>query len=65
MKTPKKRKWTYYLMLFSIFTVVDFLVNMLIDKHDLRYAVIDALVGGVFFTVLWCLFDRPKKEDGK
>lgn len=63
MKIAKKRKWTFYLMLFAIFTVVDFIVNMLIDRHDLRYAVIDSLVGGVVFTVLWWLFDTPKTEN--
>lgn len=63
MKIAKKRKWTFYLMLFAIFTVVDFIVNMLIDRHDLRYAIIDGLVGGVVFTVLWWLFDTPKTEN--
>lgn len=63
MKIAKKRKWTFYLMLFAIFTVVDFIVNMLIDRNDLRYAVIDSLVGGVVFTVLWWLFDTPKTEN--
>ena len=49
-------------MLFVIFTVVDFIVNMVIDKHDLRYAVIDSLVGGVIFTGLWWLIERPLEK---
>ena len=63
MEKPKKRKWTFYLMLFAIFAVVDFVVSMVIDKHDLRYAVIYGLVGGVVFTVLWWLIERPRKDD--
>ena len=63
MENPKKRKWTFYSMLFVIFTVVDFIVNMVIDKHDLRYAIIDGLVGGVIFVGLWWLKERPRKAD--
>lgn len=62
MENPKKRKWTFYLLLFAIFTVVDFVVNMVIDKHDLRYAIIDGLVGGVIFVGLWWLIERPLEK---
>lgn len=65
MENPKKRKWTFYLLLFAIYAVVDFVVNLFIDKHDLRYAIIDSLVGGVIFVGLWWLIERPRKNDKK
>ena len=65
MENPKKRKWTFYLLLFAIYAVVNFVVSLFIDKHDLRYAIIDSLVGGVIFVGLWWLIERPRKNDKK
>ena len=62
MENPKKRKWTFYLLLFAIYAVVDFVVSLFIDKHDLRYAIIDSLVGGVIFVGLWWLIERPLEK---
>ncbi len=64
MENPKKRKWTFYLLLFAIYAVVNFVVILIIDKHDLRYAIIDSIVGGVIFVGIWWLIERPHK-DGK
>ncbi len=64
MEKPKKRKWTFYLLLFAIYAVVNFVVILIIDKHDLRYAIIDSIVGGVIFVGIWWLIERPRK-DGK
>lgn len=63
MKLPKKRKWPYYLMIFSIFTVADIVVSLVIDQHNLRHSVIQGLVSGVIFTGLWWLLESPQKED--
>ena len=65
MENPKKRKWTFYLLLFAIYAVVNFVVSLFVDKHDLRYAIIDSLVGGVIFVGLWWLIERPRKNDKK
>lgn len=62
MKTPKKRKWTFYLLLFAIYAVVNFVVSLFIDKHDLRYAIIDGLLGGVIFVGLWWVIARPLEK---
>ena len=65
MKTKKmfkKRKWTYYLCVFAVFTVLFFLVSLMFDKHNLRYSIISGLVGGVVFTVLWFFFDQGEKQ---
>ena len=65
MENPKKRKWTFYLLLFAIYAVVNFVASLFVDKHDLRYAIIDSLVGGVIFVGLWWLIERPRKNDKK
>ena len=65
MENPKKRKWTFYLLLFAIYAVVNFVVSLFVDKHDLRYAIIDSLLGGVIFVGLWWLIERPRKTDKK
>ena len=65
MENPKKRKWTFYLLLFAIYAVVNFVVSLFVDKHDLRYAIIDSLLGGVIFVGLWWLIERPRKNDKK
>lgn len=53
MKLFKKKNWAYYLFMFGVFTLVDFLVNILFDQDGLRSAVIGGLVSGVVFTILW------------
>lgn len=53
MKLFKKKNWAYYLFMFGVFTLVDFLVNILFDQDGLRSAVIGGLVSGVAFTILW------------
>lgn len=53
MKLFKKKNWAYYLFMFGVFTLVDFLVNILFDNDGLRSAVIGGLVSGVVFTILW------------
>ncbi len=63
MKLPKKRKWPHYLMIFSIFTVADIVVSLVIDQHNLRHSLIQGLVSGVIFTGLWWLLDGTGKED--
>ena len=65
MENTKKRKWTFYLLLFAIYAVVNFVVSLFVDKHDLRYSIIDSLVGGVIFVGLWWLIERPRKNDKK
>lgn len=59
MENPKKRKWTFYLLLFAIYAVVNYVVSLFIDKHDLRYAIIDSLVGGVIVVGLWWIIEKP------
>ena len=63
MKLFKRKNWAYYLCLFAIFTVAFFLVTLLIDKHDVRYAVISGLVSGVIFTLLWLFLDKVHPLD--
>ena len=58
MKPIKKKGWAFYLLLFGVFTVVDFLVNILFDHDGLRSAVIGGLVSGVVFTILWWFLDQ-------
>ena len=58
MKPIKKKGWAFYLLLFGVFTVVDFLVNILFDHDGLRSAVIGGLVSGVVFTILWWFIDQ-------
>ena len=53
MKLFKKKGWGIYLFLFVVFSVTDFLANIAIDHHELRYSIISGLVFGVFNTILW------------
>ncbi len=62
MKLFKKKNWAYYLLLFGVFTVVDFLVNILFDHDGLRSAVIGGLVSGVVFTILWWFIDQGHEQ---
>ena len=50
-------------MIFSIFTVADIVVSLVIDQHNLRHSIIQGLVSGVIFTGLWWLLDGTGKED--
>ncbi len=47
MKLFKKKNWAYYLFLFGVFTLVDFLVNILFSHHELRHSIISGVVCGV------------------
>ena len=57
-----KRSFAYYLILFAVFTMLFFLSALLIDKHMLLYSVINGLIHGVVFTVLWWLFDQGHEQ---
>lgn len=61
-KLFKKKSWTFYLILFAMFTVAYFFVALLIDKHALRYSIISGLVNGVVLTALWCLLDKAMNK---
>ena len=68
MKPIKKKGWAFYLLLFGVFTVVDFLVNILFSHHELRYSIINGVVSGVVFTILWWFLDQghePIKSSAK
>ena len=68
MKLFKKKNWAYYLFLFGVFTLVDFLVNILFSHHELRYSIINGVVSGVVFTILWWFLDQghePIKSSAK
>ena len=54
----KKKDWVYYLTLMAIFAVVDFVVNRFAIEMSLIKAVVHAVLGGVFVTFLWGLFDH-------
>ena len=58
MKLFKKRNLAYYLFLFGVFTLVFFLVNILFSHHELRYSIINGVVSGVVFTILWWFLDQ-------
>ena len=62
MKPIKKKGWAFYLLLFGIFTVVDFLVNILFSHNELRYSIINGLVSGVVFTILWWFLDQGHEQ---
>lgn len=62
MKPIKKKNWAYYLFLFGVFTLVDFLVNILFSHHELRYSIINGVVSGVVFTILWWFFDQGHEQ---
>ena len=62
MKPIKKKGWAFYLLLFGVFTVVDFLVNILFSHHELRYSIINGVVSGVVFTILWWLLDQGHEQ---
>ncbi len=62
MKPIKKKGWAFYLLMFGVFTVVDFLVNILFDHDGLRSAVIGGLVSGVVFTILWWFIDQGHEQ---
>ena len=61
-KLFKKKSWTFYLILFAMFTEAYFLVALLIDRHELGYSIISGLVNGVVFTVLWWLIDKAMNK---
>ena len=62
MKPIKKKGWAFYLLLFGVFTVVDFLVNILFSHHELRYSIINGVVSGVVFTILWWFLDQGHEQ---
>lgn len=62
MKPIKKKGWAFYLLLFGVFTVVDFLVNILFSHHELRYSIIKGVVSGVVFTILWWFIDQGHEQ---
>ena len=62
MKPIKKKGWAFYLLLFGVFTVVDFLVNILFSHHELRYFIINGVVSGVVFTILWWFLDQGHEQ---
>jgi len=62
MKPIKKKGWAFYLFLFGVFTLVDFLVNMLFSHHELRYSIINGVVSGVVFTILWWFLDQGHEQ---
>ena len=62
MKLFKKKNWAYYLFLFAVFTFVDFLVNILFSHHELRYSIINGVVSGVVFTILWWFLDQGHEQ---
>ncbi len=62
MKPIKKKGWAFYLLLFGVFTVVDFLVNILFSHHELRHSIISGVVSGVVFTILWWFIDQGHEQ---
>lgn len=62
MKPIKKKGWAFYLLLFGVFTVVDFLVNILFSHHELRHSIISGVVSGVVFTILWWFIDHGHEQ---
>ena len=62
MKLFNKKNWAYYLFLFGVFTLVDFLVNILFSHHELRYSIISGVVSGVVFTILWWFHDQSLEQ---
>ena len=62
MKLFKKKNWAYYLFLFGVFTSVDFLVNILFSHHELRYSIINGVVSGVVFTILWWFLNQGHEQ---
>ena len=62
MKPIKKKGWAFYLLLFGVFTVVDFLVNILFSHHELRYSIINGVVSGVVFTILWWFLNQGHEQ---
>ena len=62
MKPIQKKGWSFYLLLFGIFPVVDFLVNILFSHNELRYSIINGLVSGVVFTILWWFLDQGHEQ---
>ncbi len=62
MKPIKKKGLAFYLLLFGVFTVVDFLVNILFSHHELRYSIINGVVSGVVFTILWWFLDQGHEQ---
>ncbi len=62
MKLFKKKNWAYYLFLFGVLTLVDFLVNILFSHHELRHSIISGVVSGVVFTILWWFLDQGHEQ---
>lgn len=62
MKAYKKRSWTFYLFLFVVFTSVDCLVNILFSHYELRHSIINGLVSGVIFIILWWFLDQGHEQ---
>ena len=62
MKLFKKKNWAYYLFLFGVLTLVDFLVNILFSHHELRHSIISGVVCGVVFTILWWFIDQGHEQ---
>lgn len=62
MNLFKRKTWAFYLFVFALYTVVYFLVQLLIDKHDILHALISSLVGGVVFIILFWFASQAHEQ---
>ena len=58
MKPFKKRKWSFYLLLFAVFSAAFFVTDLLLDQKEVGHSAINGLIHGVVITAIWWLIDQ-------
>ncbi len=58
MKPFKKRKWSFYLLLFAVFSAAFFVTALLLDRKEVGHSAINGLIHGVVITAIWWLIDQ-------